>query len=204
MGARVTFDAVNRIIQVTAAPVAGVSSLEMLVDLYSDAKEDWRVDSDLIKHTFPFRIIGGENIGGGDVAPPFLFLQNQASAAAGWRIRPFDSGHDLTITGNLVAEDPTLPVLVPTVSGNTVLVRAQAFLAQKAGVSLAQSDLDRLVLMEKVLRNKMYTDPATGLMTLFDDDGITPLVTTSLYEDVAGTTPYSATSQHINRRDRLT
>jgi hypothetical protein len=45
----------------------------------------------------------------------------------------------------------------------------------------------RLVLVQKLLRNKFITDPATGVATLYDDDGVTPLLTGQLYENAAGT-----------------
>lgn len=63
-------------------------------------------------------------------------------------------------------------------------------------------DLDaRLVLVQKLLRNKFITDPATGIATLYDDDGVTPLLTGQLYENAAGTQTYRG--QGAERRERL-
>jgi len=61
-------------------------------------------------------------------------------------------------------------------------------------------DVDTSIIA-KVLRNKLVTDPSTGLMTLYDDDGTTPLFTAQLYKDVAGTTTYNGTG--AERRERL-
>lgn len=55
----------------------------------------------------------------------------------------------------------------------------------------------------KLLRNRRETDPNTGIQTIYDDDGVTPLVSGPIWEDVAGTIPYSATSTGIDRQDAL-
>ena len=60
----------------------------------------------------------------------------------------------------------------------------------------------RVLLVSKILRNRTETNPATGVMTVYDDDGTTPLLTANLYEDVAGATPYDGTNGS-NRRNRL-
>jgi hypothetical protein len=63
----------------------------------------------------------------------------------------------------------------------------------------------RVVLdASKILRNKTITDPATGIMTVYDDDGVTVLFTANLYEDAGATIPYSPASTRIDRRNRLT
>lgn len=54
---------------------------------------------------------------------------------------------------------------------------------------------------EKLLRNKMITDPATGVLTIYDDDGTTPLVSGDIFEDAAGSQPYRG--QGAERRERL-
>ena len=53
----------------------------------------------------------------------------------------------------------------------------------------------------KLLRNKTVTDPSDGTMTVYDDDGTTPLYTASIYEDASSATAYRNTG--INTRDRL-
>jgi hypothetical protein len=45
------------------------------------------------------------------------------------------------------------------------------------------------------------TDPNTGLMTVYDTDGSTPLLTAALYQDAAGSTPYQG--QGAERREML-
>lgn len=58
-----------------------------------------------------------------------------------------------------------------------------------------------LALLGKLARNKTVTDPSTGTITVYDDDGVTPLLTASLHEDVAGSQPYRG--QGADRRERL-
>lgn len=54
----------------------------------------------------------------------------------------------------------------------------------------------------KVLVNRTDTNSTTGVMTVYDDDDSTSLLTANLYEDIAGTQAYRG--QGAERRDRLT
>ena len=58
-----------------------------------------------------------------------------------------------------------------------------------------------LLLALKLLRNKVVTNPATGVMSVYDDNGSDVLYTANVYEDVAGSVPFDGTG--ANRRDRL-
>jgi hypothetical protein len=57
---------------------------------------------------------------------------------------------------------------------------------------------------KKCLTNRQETNPGTGRRRIVDDDNATDLVEGPIFEDVAGTTPYSATSNGIDRTDRMT
>ena len=48
-----------------------------------------------------------------------------------------------------------------------------------------------LALILKILVNRQELNPATGTFTLYDDDGVTVLYTTSAWADAAGTVSYS-------------
>jgi len=52
-----------------------------------------------------FRQVGGDDLGSGLSIPPYLFLLNN------WRVRPMESSHNLTITGNLFVEGGGVPVV---------------------------------------------------------------------------------------------
>ena len=55
-------------------------------------------------------------------------------------------------------------------------------------VSIPGGTLD---LILKILVNRQELNPATGTFTLYDDDGVTVLYTTSAWADAAGTVSYS-------------
>jgi hypothetical protein len=119
MGVHATFDPVNKLITVTDLPVDGYSTLDVQADLYSDAKEDWLSNTFFRNFTLPFRVIGGDDLGGGVKAGAYYFLRNDL----GWKIRPYEADHELIITGNLYPNDIALPIFVPTLGDFTVSTR---------------------------------------------------------------------------------
>lgn len=72
-------------------------------------------------------------------------------------------------------------------------------------LAVIQADTDdlqiRCAMIQKLLRNKTITNPATGVMTVYDDDSVTPLFTCNVFEDVGGAQTYRG--QGADRRDRL-
>jgi hypothetical protein len=85
---------------------------------------DWAATSDNAKYGMVFRQVGSDDLGGGLSIPPYYFLQGN------WRVRPMESSHNLTITGNLFVEGGGVPVVstVGTYQVNvnyTVPVQAQ-------------------------------------------------------------------------------
>ena len=64
------------------------------------------------------------------------------------------------------------------------------------------ADAARQILVEKILRNRLETDPVTGVITIYDDDNTTPLISAPIFEDVAATQQYQGSG--IDRRNRLT
>ena len=65
---------------------------------------DWHGASDNARWPLAFRQVGGDDLGGGLSIPPYYFLLN------GWRVRPMESSHNLTITGNLFVDGGGVPV----------------------------------------------------------------------------------------------
>jgi hypothetical protein len=59
-----------------------------------------------------------------------------------------------------------------------------------------------LYIIKQILKNAQKTDPATGVMTVYDDDGETVLFEANVYNDANGATPYNG-SAGINSRDTL-
>jgi len=92
---------------------------------------------------------------------------------------------------------------------NGILVQnqVQVIATNSAGlVTTTQSGLTptesaALIIIEKLLRNKLITDPTSGTATLYDSDGVTPLLSGLMYEDAAATQTYRG--QGAERRERL-
>lgn len=100
----------------------------------------------------------------------------------------------LHITG--AAADPADMVLLVEAGATDVDVSTRL---PTAGYTAPDNAAVGLAL--KLLRNKTISDPATGILTVYDDDGVTPLLTAQLYKDAAGTENYSGTG--VERRERL-
>lgn len=96
---------------------AGVTSVDIKKELYSDAKEHWIDDTTANKFDFPIRVVAGDPTSSGFVEP-FFFL------GKGWKIRPDEANHTLLLIGNLELDTgETGDLVVPTTGGFTVLVR---------------------------------------------------------------------------------
>ena len=97
--------------------------------------------------------------------------------------------------------------IVATTGGGTSLTQQQVRDAMSLAPTLASGypsgSIDQQVsLARKIAQNKMVTDPVAGTITIYDDDNVTVLLTAPLYQDAAGTTPYSGNG--ADRRERLT
>lgn len=204
-----TFDGANKTITLGA----GVTAVDAKRDLYSAWKR-WVTTSVGSQYDVAFdNAFGGNDVGGGKFVAGYFIFRNDL----GWRIVPDTANHELTITGNLYAAAPatamfsvpgayTIPIYldrsvnaqaiggVPTASENAIAVWAEA-------VRGSDTAGDTLVLIERLLRNKLVTDPITGTMTLYDDAGST-LLTGQLYEGTGTGQTYRG--QGAERRERLT
>lgn len=95
-------------------------------------------------------------------------------------------------------------VLDPTLTGGTFTIRGIADVEDNSnGATIVDQTINADTnTLQKILRNKTITDPVTGVMTVYDDDGVTVLLTAQLYEDTAGIQTYQG--QGADRRERLT
>lgn len=100
---KVTFDGINRLILVNF----GETELDARVDIYSNWKE-WLSVGDNAKYAQALSAVGGDAITDQQFVGITYFLEN------GWRIKPFDSDHILTITGNIYTREPGGDPFVPT------------------------------------------------------------------------------------------
>ena len=94
MADKATFDPVNKLIILKP----GVTAIDVEIDLYSDAKEEWLADEELNKYKFPFRVVGGDTTEGEQAIAGYFYLKY------GWRVRPQEANHLLTITGILLVD----------------------------------------------------------------------------------------------------
>ena len=110
----ITLNGATKRIILDSASVSAAQIWSAWVD-WHEANQQWPL---------AFQLVGGIALGGGLFIPPYFFLLN------GWRVRPMESSHNLTITGNLFVDGGGVPV-VPTLGtyqvnvNYTVPVQAQ-------------------------------------------------------------------------------
>ncbi len=197
MGAKITFDAGEREFVVTQAPVGGVITINVQVDLYSDAKEDWQDDGtfpDLAKMEFPITPIGGDQFGAKTLGASYLILN-------GWHFKPFEADHTMLIVGNIGTE--TGGELVQDTIGafrvrveNEVSTLVEVVETGVSGLTAAESTqlqrIDDGIFGQKVLRISLNPATLPGYMLLYNDDA-TPLILghKELWDDEAQTVGWS-------------
>ena len=111
----VSFDGENKIIEITKAPINGLVELDAKADVYSTWKE-WMLLSDNSKYEPALRSVGGDPISSAKNLGATFFLIN------GWRIRPYEANHRLTLTGNLFTDPPGDSPVVSTLGYYNVVV----------------------------------------------------------------------------------
>ena len=110
----ISIDGSTKRIILDSASVSAAQVWSAWVD-WHEANQQWPL---------AFQLVGGIALGGGLFIPPYFFLLN------GWRVRPMEASHNLTITGNLFVDGGGVPV-VPTLGtyqvnvNYTVPVQAQ-------------------------------------------------------------------------------
>jgi hypothetical protein len=140
----VTFDGPNKlIIEIDAA---GDNELD-LVEIYSEWKT-WVLLSDNAKYLQAFSVVGGDEITATQNLGSTFFLEN------GWRLRPAESSHKLTIVGNLFTRESGQSVFIPTVGAFTVNTETRVS-------SLVDSSVSRLDLTQ--LLPAVYIDVDNGV-----------------------------------------
>ena len=120
-----TFDGANKRIILNSSSVTASEIWSRYIDWLG-------ADSNNAKWGLAMTQIGGDDLGGGLFVPIYIFLQN------GWRVRPMESNHQLTITGNLFVAEGGSPLVNTLGSYNviaqyTVPVQAQAFASGGSG-----------------------------------------------------------------------
>ena len=131
-----TFDGANKRIILTNSNVSASEIWSRYIDWLG-------TDSNNARWGLAMTQIGGDDLGGGLFVPIYIFLQN------GWRVRPMEASHALTITGNLFVAEGGSPLVNTLGSYNviaqyTVPVQAQAF-ASSGGSGLTTEQAEQLM-----------------------------------------------------------
>jgi len=117
---------------------------------------------------------------------------------ARWRFVGFEhfGSAEIHITGEVVLDSSNT-------AGSIEINGLSEVIDNSAGTTVVINSLDAHAanIGSKILRNKTVTDPSTGIMTVYDDDGVTPILTAQLYEDADGTQTYRGKGGE--RRERL-
>ncbi len=94
----ITFDGATKRIILDSTSVTAAEVWSRWCDWLDD-------DTDNGRWLPAFRQVGGDDLGSGLSIPPYIFLLN------GWRVRPMEQNHNLTITGNLFVDGGGTPVV---------------------------------------------------------------------------------------------
>jgi hypothetical protein len=111
---------------------------------------DWMLLSDNAKYLSAFGSAGGDALGSGLFIPAYYFLQN------GWRVRPMEASHNLTITGNLFVEGGGVPV-VPTLGVYQVNVNYTVPVVAQGIATSGSSGPTAIAIAAEVLARLMAT-----------------------------------------------
>lgn len=162
MAAHIDYDTDKRIIYVTTAPTGGVLTLNAQVDIYSDAKEDWKTNSSLHKLKFPFQ----EPVGGNAIIPSVKSISPYYFLKYGWRMRPYEADHTLYLTDAYLLIDGGGDPWIKTLGAYTVNVRdsipADAFTLDVGSI---------LAGTLKMIGNKVTR--VGDVITIYEDDQVT-------------------------------
>ena len=197
-----------KIIEVEA-PAIEVSIQELL-----NACREWEDDLSSLDTPQIAYASGKEVLGGGMSVGVTLLLMD-------WRVRfqarPGPDWVTCNISGgNLVAFNTILQAYVSPIASSPFITATYAA-SSSATTTLVEQDLSELaglvanevwsdpygpalMMIQTILRNKMITDPVTGLLSIYDDNGIL-LVQAQLYEDNLGIQKYRGDG--AARRERL-
>jgi hypothetical protein len=170
MGAKITFDATNRRFVVVGPPDSeGIIEIDLQIDLYSDAVEDWKnpAYSDLAGMNFPIDAIGGNPFGAKTLGISYL-IKN------GWAFTPYEADHKMVLIGNIGTQtgwelvDDTIGAYRVRVENDVSAIVS----LQNAGTIESDSSRARKILTN---RQEMVDTGGDVRIRTWDDDGTTVL-----------------------------
>ncbi len=155
----VSFDGPNKLIIVND----GETSLDALINIYSAWKR-WTGGENQANWLQALRTIAGDPIGGGQVVSPYFFLMN------GWKLRPYEGDHQLTVDGNLFVDGGGNP-FVPTSGSYNVLINLNTTsksitttisVSTGSGLSDAESDQLFALPLDAEVADAVWSQTLTG------------------------------------------
>ena len=185
----------------------GVRSYHPVDDLYRELRALRRTDEALRPFDMPLIASGNVPKGGGKFTPRLVTFRD------GWKVVPEDVSHTLNVTGEQITDDgqsgPAALDFAPLAATSKVVVQyeppAAEIIEREIGSGVTNQDkldiadevrnelsveLGEILNAKFILQRKRVLDPATGIFTIYDDDGVTPLFTAQTYKDAAGTQPF--------------
>lgn len=195
------------------AALGGVITFHPVDDLFREYRTLRRTDEGVRRYRSFMEAVGNAPKGGGKFTPRYLLL------LGGTKLVIPDGVSEINIVGELLTDDQTTPFDTALVTGPVVLnytpPTAEVIQVSTSGNEYSLNEIAgavwahgqaatldaRMALVTKILRNKTVTNPSNGTMTVYDDDGTTPLLVAPLFEDAAGTQTYRG--QGADHRGRL-
>lgn len=133
-----TFDGANQLI----ICLAGTDAIDIAY-LYSRWK-DWVLVGDNSKYLKAFQVVGGDPTTGDKIITPYFFLTN------GWKIRPQEANHVLSVIGILLTSDDSNP-FVDTLGQWRISIRSilpiytETVMVNTGGSSLTTEEHNKLM-----------------------------------------------------------
>lgn len=120
---------------------------------------------------------------------------------AQWSVRLAGSNNNIFDVENNILVQNQVQVIAQNSAGGQVIETGVSGLTSSESSKLDGIDVT-LTVLRKLQMNKMITDDTTGILTVYDDDDITPLYSGNIYEDILAGQLYRGAG--IERRERLT
>lgn len=134
------FDGVTKIISEPAG--SGDTTFDVKTDLYSAWKR-WLVTDEGSLYPPAFSIEGGTPIGSTG-----LFTGSTYLLINGWKIRPANHNHQMTLTGNLFSDDGI--VAVPATSANATVFVSSSVNAQGVATGSGATEAQLIAIHERL------------------------------------------------------
>jgi len=107
-----------------------------------------------------------------------------------------------TVTPGAVALSTATFTPTVSITDNKTVTPTTAALSLTTFAPTITGDAEMIAEILSILKGKRILDPATGIFTIYDADGTTPLFQAQTYKDAAGTEPFDGTGR-IMRTEEL-